>query len=439
MDAADNARDALPVVPASPAPRRVHLNIRRIATLVPVGILVIAAVAAAQPLTSGEPVQVPRQALDAEGGGTGQAMTFDPVGPLGPGGPLLALPAEPRGGGPSSIVVLDRTGIPARALAAYQNAEQLLARADAGCRVDWALVAAIGRVESNHGSFGGNTLGADGVSRPGIIGIALDGSRGTARITDTDGGALDRDARFDRAVGPMQFIPGTWRAISQDGDGDGRRDPQDIDDSATATGAYLCAGPGDLTRQADAYRAVFRYNHSDDYARTVMAIADAYRRGVNALPSGSLPAGSGSGGSMFADGSMLAGGSVLADGRPPASAGPAPAATRPTAPIVAGAQPPAGGSTATTAPPPPGQTDPVEGLVAGAVGAVGGAVGGLLPGGGGGGGAAPGGPAPTPPLITCTTSPTQPLPIPLPSLPLPSCSLPGLPLPPLPTLPPLLP
>ncbi len=411
-------------------PRRVHLSLGRLAALVPATVLVVAGVAAAQPLTPTDPVQVPRQALEMEGGGTGQAMTFDPVGPQGPGDPLLAndpsSPQPPASGGSGDRVRVDGTGIPARALTAYRNAEQLLARADAGCRIDWALIGAIGRVESRHGAFGGNVLGADGVARPGIFGIALDGSRGTARIADTDGGTLDRDARFDRAVGPMQFIPGTWRAISQDGDGDGRRDPQDVDDAATATGAYLCSGPGDLSTERDAYRAVFRYNHSDDYVRTVLAIAEAYRRGVDVMPGGSLPAAqAGSRGS-----------GVRAAGGDPAQA-PAGGADRGSGPIVAGAQPgqPAG-QPSPTSPPAAGAPGPVEGVVGavgGAAGAVGGAVGGVVGGGPGGEATLP---APVP--ITCTTSPTQPLPVPAPTVPLPAC--PGVvPAPPVPPVPPLLP
>jgi hypothetical protein len=151
-------------------------------------------------------------------------------------------------------------------------------------------VGAIGRVESDHARFGGNALDAAGVARPGIIGIPLDGRRGTARIGDTDRGRWDRDTVYDRAVGPMQFIPGTWRVVGSDANGDGVRDPQNIDDAATATAVYLCSGPGDLRNGTDLYNAIRRYNNSDSYVRTVVAIADAYRHGVTALPASSLPA-----------------------------------------------------------------------------------------------------------------------------------------------------
>src|SRR5262245_55007031 len=78
-----------------------------------------------------------------------------------------------RGMAPVGLVV---NGIPAVAVAAYRHAAGLLGQVDPGCSVDWALLGAIGRVESNHARFGGNVVDAAGVARPGIIGIALDGT-----------------------------------------------------------------------------------------------------------------------------------------------------------------------------------------------------------------------------------------------------------------------
>jgi hypothetical protein len=204
--------------------------------------------------------------------------------------PLAPILAEGTVAGGSSLVTLDSTGIPVRALEAYRTAASLVASADPACHLDWALVAAIGRVESNHARFGGNQLDSAGVAQPGIIGMALDGSNGTARITDTDNGVLDRDPTYDRAVGPMQFIPSTWRAAGADANGDGVKNPQDMADAATAAAIYLCSGPGDLRRPADLRSAILRYNASDSYVQMVSAIADAYRHGVSALPASDLPA-----------------------------------------------------------------------------------------------------------------------------------------------------
>ena len=206
----------------------------------------------------------------------------------------VGVPAEAQGAisaiASFAPVRLDASGIPSVAVAAYQRAAGVLGSIKPGCGIDWALLGAIGRVESNHARFGGNTLDARGIARPGIIGIPLDGSRGTARISDTDGGALDRDSVFDRAVGPMQFIPTSWSMAGRDGDGDGVANPQSLTDAVTGAGVLLCSGGSDLRDPGAAYRAVLRYNHSDSYVRTVLSIADAYRRGVTVVPMNAIPA-----------------------------------------------------------------------------------------------------------------------------------------------------
>jgi membrane-bound lytic murein transglycosylase B len=166
-------------------------------------------------------------------------------------------------GDPDKAVARASTsGIPAAALAAYQRAETVINTADKSCNIPWQLVAAIGRVESDHGRANGNTLNADGLAEPGIFGIALDGRQGTAVITDTDAGLIDSDAEFDRAVGPMQFIPSTWSVVGVDADGDAERNPQDIDDAALAAAVYLCSGNDDLGTEEGQRTAVYRYNHS---------------------------------------------------------------------------------------------------------------------------------------------------------------------------------
>jgi hypothetical protein len=203
--------------------------------------------------------------------------------PLAPMLPAGTLP------GSSALVTLDSTGIPVRAIDGYRKAASLVGSADPACHIDWALLAAIGRVESDHARFGGNQLDSAGVARPGIIGIRLDGSRnGTALITDTDHGLLDGDTSYDRAVGPMQFLPSTWRVVGVDANGDGVKNPQDIADAATSAAIYLCSGHGDLSRPDELRAAILRYNASDSYAGMVTAIADAYRHGVSALPATDL-------------------------------------------------------------------------------------------------------------------------------------------------------
>ena len=166
-------------------------------------------------------------------------------------------------------------GIPSAALAAYQRAETVINTADKSCNIPWQLIAAIGRVESDHGRANGNSLNSDGLATPGIFGIALDGSHGTTRIDDSDGGLYDSDAKFDRAVGPMQFIPSTWRNWASDGNGDGVANPQNIDDATVTAGRYLCAGGRDLATAAGWWAAVLSYNNSVEYGQKVFSVADA--------------------------------------------------------------------------------------------------------------------------------------------------------------------
>lgn len=166
------------------------------------------------------------------------------------------------------------TGIPARAMLAYGGAV-LAMRAEAPeCALGWNTMAAIGGIESGHGSHDGAALDVDGHVTPHILGPVLDGVS-TAAVRDTDDGALDGDASWDRAVGPLQFIPSTWEAWGADGNGDGIADPHQLDDAALAAARYLCHS-GSMADAAGWRAAVFSYNHSDEYVTTVAAWANEY-------------------------------------------------------------------------------------------------------------------------------------------------------------------
>ena len=190
------------------------------------------------------------------------------------------------------VATASTSGIPSAALAAYQRAETVINAADSACHLSWQLIAAIGRVESNHGRANGNTLDDDGLATPGIYGVALNGANRTTEIVDTDAGQFDNDTAYDRAVGPMQFIPSTWSVVGVDADGDGVRNPQDIDDAALGTAVYLCSGSDDLGTDAGRRGAVFRYNHSQSYVDLVLDIMDAYLAGdFTSIPNGTVMAG----------------------------------------------------------------------------------------------------------------------------------------------------
>jgi membrane-bound lytic murein transglycosylase B len=182
------------------------------------------------------------------------------------------------------------TGIPVTMLAAYRKAEANLAAGKPSCHLPWWLLAGIGRIESGH-AYGGR-VDANGNTRGRIVGIALDGSTpGTAVIPDSDGGTWDGDATWDRAVGPMQFLPGSWRYWGKDGNGDGVANPNNVFDAATGAGYLLCSA-GDLSSSATMAQAVLAYNHSAAYVNAVLTWGAAYRDGVTPDPdaTGTVPA-----------------------------------------------------------------------------------------------------------------------------------------------------
>lgn len=245
---------------------------------------------AAATLLAAIPVGILATGLLLAGPAGGGSVVVDPVTQIGlveaQQAPSAALPpAAPTAPGGGSrprpddawlAAVAGRTGIGARALSAYASADLRLAAEDPGCQLSWTTLAGIGYVESRHGTIGGRTLGRDGRPGTAIIGVALSGAGTVARIADTDQGALDGDVQFDRAVGPMQFIPATWRRWGGDGDRDGLADPQDIDDAGYSAARYLCASGGVLDTADGWGRAVLSYNQSDAYLRSVLAATNSY-------------------------------------------------------------------------------------------------------------------------------------------------------------------
>jgi membrane-bound lytic murein transglycosylase B len=169
----------------------------------------------------------------------------------------------------STVAAFD---VPLVALHAYWRAAEL-----APCKIPWWVIAGIGRVESGHGSAQGSALTPEGDTTVRILGIPLDGRPGVATIGDSDGGRLDGDTTFDRAVGPMQFIPGTWNRWAADGNADDEPDPHNIYDAAGAAARYLCFSRGDLLTEPAIRGALLAYNRSVPYGTKVLAEGGRYR------------------------------------------------------------------------------------------------------------------------------------------------------------------
>ncbi|WP_082993203.1 lytic transglycosylase domain-containing protein [Mycobacterium sp. 1245111.1] len=205
-----------------------------------------------------------------------------------PTGPLVVAVEHPKIGfhigeaaasaPPPTLVVNSpgALGIPAVALTAYRNAERMMAVTDPGCGISWNLLAGIGRIESGHAS-GGATDARGTAVRP-IYGPTLDGTLpgNEVVVQSTTAGRV----AYARAMGPMQFLPGTWARYASDGDGDGVADPQNLYDATLAAARYLCSGNLNLRDQQQVLASILRYNNSMPYAQNVLGWAAAYATGV---------------------------------------------------------------------------------------------------------------------------------------------------------------
>lgn len=147
---------------------------------------------------------------------------------------VVAAIASVQGGEPTATAVAD---IPAELLPVYQEA------ASATCGVPWAVLAAIGKTESDHGR---STL-------PGV----------------------HSGSNYAGAMGTMQFMAATWEAMGVDGDHDGVKDVYNPIDAIWGAANYLChEGAGDPNRLRT---AILHYSGGDPhYVDVCLAIAASY-------------------------------------------------------------------------------------------------------------------------------------------------------------------
>ena len=138
-------------------------------------------------------------------------------------------------GGPS-VEALDT--IPPTYLALYLDA----ARTCPG--LPWAVLAGIGRVESDHGQS----------SAPGV----------------------HSGANYAGAEGPMQFEPATFAQYAVNADKPAPLSPYDPADAIYTAAAMLCATGAASGTGAGIRQAIFSYNHSQSYVADVLAWAARY-------------------------------------------------------------------------------------------------------------------------------------------------------------------
>lgn len=173
------------------------------------------------------------------------------------------------------------------ALDAYLLGQQAAAAKD-GCDVRWTTFAAIGHSESRHGTLHNATVNAWGDPSRTLLGPLLDGGESTraadsseqntgngfAVVRDSDRGQFDGNARWDRAIGPMQFLPSTWMVWSADGNGDGWENPQNMYDAVAGAANLLCGLIEE--RGYDPHNYLLGYNGSGSYVRKVLADAAVF-------------------------------------------------------------------------------------------------------------------------------------------------------------------
>jgi len=153
------------------------------------------------------------------------------------------------GSTPSAGALAD---IPPGHLALYQAA------ADTCPGLPWSILAAIGKVETDHGrlSAPGVTSGANFAGAAGPMQFGIGGKAG-----NTWGGA------------PVRAVPPNVGS-GVDGNGDGIASVYDPADATLAAAGYLCRNGAE--RGADLNRAIFAYNHADWYVTKVLAVASGY-------------------------------------------------------------------------------------------------------------------------------------------------------------------
>jgi len=90
-------------------------------------------------------------------------------------------------------------------------------------------------------------------------------------IVETGGRGSTSINSYAGARGPMQFMPATFRAYGVDGNSDGVKDIDNVDDAIFSAAKYLAANKG----ATNIRQALWHYNHSNAYVEKVIGIAQS--------------------------------------------------------------------------------------------------------------------------------------------------------------------
>jgi len=81
------------------------------------------------------------------------------------------------------------------------------------------------------------------------------------------------------AIGQCQFMPTSAEAYGRDGTGDGKVDLFETRDALHSMANYIAShGWRKVMTDAEKHKVIYRYNHSDSYAMTILAVADKIRK-----------------------------------------------------------------------------------------------------------------------------------------------------------------
>ncbi|MCB2199970.1 lytic murein transglycosylase [bacterium] len=85
---------------------------------------------------------------------------------------------------------------------------------------------------------------------------------------------LETKGSWAGAYGMAQFIPTSADAYARDGDGDGRINLDHLEDAAASVANYLKVHRYRKDNPAKRRKAVWHYNHSDEYVNCILTLAD---------------------------------------------------------------------------------------------------------------------------------------------------------------------